>query len=383
MAWEDNSFVFYESDSRRRLPGLDTLGVNKECFIRKEHKCEKLFGASKSCFIACPTDDDLEPILELISEKLTKVGVEPIIAVKERAYGQDIFCTKICGKIIESRFCLVILNDTINNSTNIPNPNVYYEYGLMTSMKKHIIPLQRENLELAFNIQSYDTIKYNPKNIASELDRAIKDALKITEAKEFKKEKSFYTDKFIFQCMEKSEFKPKDDKWYLSSAIEDTNFKGFGQHDKGIYVYIGRIDDKSEFRGYLEDLDVVLHRTEKKYCEIIETIKEYEDNLKELIIREKTENIKQRPKIIRGRTEKEILQKNIESKTNIKELMNSIYIAFIIDPKIDSNTFIRQAEVLISNYNSKYNRYKLIYQENEELVFDDIVVSFRFLEGVK
>ena len=81
-----------------------------------------------------------------MSEKLAKVGVEPIIAVKERAYGQDIFCTKICGKIIESRFCIVILDDTIEAEKNIPNPNVYYEYGLMTSLRKHIIPLQKEDL---------------------------------------------------------------------------------------------------------------------------------------------------------------------------------------------------------------------------------------------
>jgi hypothetical protein len=122
------------------------------------HNCGKIFGASKSCFIACPTDEELEPILELMSEKLTKMGVEPVIAVKERAYGQDIFCTKICGKIIESRFCAVFLDDTIINKQNIPNPNVYYEYGLMTSLRKHIIPLQKDSLKLAFNIQSYDTI---------------------------------------------------------------------------------------------------------------------------------------------------------------------------------------------------------------------------------
>ena len=102
-----------------------------------------MYGVSKSCFIACPTDDDLEPILELMSEKLTKLGIEPIIAVKERAYGQDIFCTKICGKIIESRFCIVILDDTVKGGTNVPNPNVYYEYGLMTALRKHIIPLQK------------------------------------------------------------------------------------------------------------------------------------------------------------------------------------------------------------------------------------------------
>ncbi len=46
----------------------------------------------------------------------------------------------------------------------------------MTSLRKHIIPLQKDKLKLAFNIQSYDTIKYTDSNISSEIDRAIKDA---------------------------------------------------------------------------------------------------------------------------------------------------------------------------------------------------------------
>ena len=71
-----------------------------QCLVRKDHPCGKFLGASKSCFVACPSSDDVEPVLALISEKLMKIGVEPVIAIKERAYGQDIFCAKICGKII-------------------------------------------------------------------------------------------------------------------------------------------------------------------------------------------------------------------------------------------------------------------------------------------
>jgi len=168
MTWQSTYYPI-EFGSRSQTSLLNSLSVNEKCFIRKQHKCGKVFGASKSCFIACPTQDELEPILGLMSEKLTKAGIEPIIAVKERAYGQDIFCTKICGKIIESRFCIVILDDVIVDGKNIPNPNVYYEYGLMASLRKHIIPLQKEGLFLAFNIQSYDTIKYNPKNVGVEL----------------------------------------------------------------------------------------------------------------------------------------------------------------------------------------------------------------------
>ncbi len=237
MTWQiDYSRPYFSITKPGSSPG--SLSFNEQCFIRKDHKCEKLFGASKSCFIACPTDDDLEPILGLMSEKLSKVGVEPIIAVKERAYGQDIFCTKICGKIIESRFCIVVLDDTMDDGKNIPNPNVYYEYGLMTSLRKHIIPLQKEDLGLAFNIQSYDTIKYSAKNITVELDRAIKDALRITEAKEQVDKKTSLPEKTLLRKLELAGLDLRDSDWVLHEAIGDTNFKGFGQYDKLFYVYL-------------------------------------------------------------------------------------------------------------------------------------------------
>src|SRR5574337_706789 len=106
MSWRTFDYPFMYDAKVQSCSRIGSSALNEQCFIRKQHKCGKMYGASKSCFIACPTDDDLEPILELMSEKLTKLGIEPIIAVKERAYGQDIFCTKICGKIIESRFCI-------------------------------------------------------------------------------------------------------------------------------------------------------------------------------------------------------------------------------------------------------------------------------------
>ena len=92
MGWKEDQrmFPFLSSEEALQHP-VGPFKVNERCFIRKEHKCGKIFGASKSCFIACPDEEGLEPILELFSEKLAKVGIETTIAVKERAYGQDIF----------------------------------------------------------------------------------------------------------------------------------------------------------------------------------------------------------------------------------------------------------------------------------------------------
>jgi len=156
---------------------------NKRCFIRKDHDCGRYIGASKMCFIACPDPKEVGLELAIISEKLQKEGLDPFIAIRERVYGEDIFCTKICGRIIESMLCIVLLNDVKSKKSDdlIPNPNVYYEYGLMTALKKEIIPLQHSEHKLAFNIQSLETIKYTNENLADELEKAIKKTLAIIE----------------------------------------------------------------------------------------------------------------------------------------------------------------------------------------------------------
>ncbi|MCD4768881.1 MAG: hypothetical protein K8R35_01775, partial [Bacteroidales bacterium] len=70
------------------------------------------------------------------------------------------FCTKICSKIISSQFCIVIINDDLKDDTKIPNANVHMEYGLMLGFHKYVIPFQREEEDLAFNVSGLDTVKY-------------------------------------------------------------------------------------------------------------------------------------------------------------------------------------------------------------------------------
>lgn len=381
MTWKNSYFTRFGFSDNKYPSHLDSFRLNEQCFIRKDHKCGKIFGASKSCFIACPRDDELEPILGLMSEKLTKVGIEPIVAVKERAYGQDIFCTKICGKIIESRFCIVILDDTVAKDVNIPNPNVYYEYGLMTSLKKHIIPLQKQDLDLAFNIQSHDTIKYNNKNITSELDRAIKDAIKITEKKEKDERGIALPEKTLLRKLEMAGFKQRgdDNNWFLYDVIEDTDFKGFGQYDKHFYLYLGKIDDTSEFQDYLEDLGVVLYRTEKKVTEIKEKLPYFMNRIKALKKKMKKEENERASKgrpispLTLSRYDREIKElelKNEETKERLS-LMSTIFVGFIINPQLNTGEFLHKAEELIQ----KYDRYKLSLNSEDSILFDDIPVE--------
>jgi len=385
MTWKNSFYSRFGFPNREYPSRLNSFRINEQCFIRKDHSCGKIFGASKSCFIACPQNDELEPIIALISEKLTKVGIEPIVAVKERAYGQDIFCTKICGKIIESRFCIVILDDSIEKEIKIPNPNVYYEYGLMTAIGKHIIPLQKENLKLAFNIQSYDTIKYNGKNISFELDRAIKDAIRITEKKEKegKEDKEIIlSEKVLLRKLEMAGFNQRDDEWFLHNVIEDTNFKGFGQdnkNDKPFYLYLGKIDNATEFQDYLSDLRIVVYRTEHKAKEVQEALSSLKKRLEDIKINfKKGKNnitIQNRPssslRTSQYDRETRELKSNIANTENKLLRMSSIFVGFIINPQLDTDEFPHKAEELIQ----EYDRYKLSINSKDSILFDDISVK--------
>jgi hypothetical protein len=335
MSWRNPDLV------ETHMGAFGSFTINERCFIRKEHECGKMFGPSKSCFIACPTNDDLEPILGLMSEKLSKVGIEAIVAVKERAYGQDIFCTKICGKIIESRFCIVILDDSIKDGNNIPNPNVYYEYGLMTALRKHIIPLQKEDLELAFNIRSYDTIKYNNKNITAELDSAIRDAIRLTEGKESEETSKPMDDKFILRRMELAGFEEERFYAYFGKIIDDTEFKGF-LHPEGFIVLLGKADNDKDLQIYLDDLGVVVYRIEK-------------DAIK-LNIENKSEN--------------ELKRMWLKSQYIISK--SPIFIGFIMNSEIELGTFLKSTSMILKDK----ERYRITCSHDDKIQFDEVLVDF-------
>jgi hypothetical protein len=152
-----------------------SIRVNEECLVRHQD-CKRIFGGSRICFVACPNSDKIALELEIIRQKLREVNIEPYVAIDEREFQKDIFCEKICTKIIESQFCITVLNDVkdTQDGINKPNANVYYEYGLMTAFRKKNIPIQLDGQNLAFNIQSLDTLKYNRKDFASQIEDAIR-----------------------------------------------------------------------------------------------------------------------------------------------------------------------------------------------------------------
>lgn len=156
----------------------NNIRKNEKCFIGMP-SCGYGYESAKLCFVACPSHEKYTLKIEVIKDLIESHQYECHIALKRIDPGNFAFCTKICSKIIQSQFCIVFLEPSYNsNGTEYPNPNVHFEYGMMVSQNKHIIPLQDERFDLPFNISPLDTIKYNDSNFKSKVSEAINYAIK-------------------------------------------------------------------------------------------------------------------------------------------------------------------------------------------------------------
>lgn len=139
-------------------------------------RCDFVFASARSCFIAYGFGtSDLE--MTILRDLLEKKGMEPLEAGGMRAPATNAFCVKICSKIITSQFCIVLLNNDVRNGVELHNPNVNMEYGLMLGFNKYVIPFQRSEQSLPFNVAGLDTIKYTNQNFRSLAAAAIDQAI--------------------------------------------------------------------------------------------------------------------------------------------------------------------------------------------------------------
>ena len=156
----------------------DTIRKNEKCFIGMP-SCGYGYESAKLCFIASPSDDKYKIKLGFITKIVESKQYECHIALRKIDPGNFAFCTKICSKIIQSQFCIILLDPSINkNGLEYPNPNVNLEYGMMLSQNKHVIPLQCEKYTLPFNVAPLDTIKYNDSNFETKVTEAVDGAIK-------------------------------------------------------------------------------------------------------------------------------------------------------------------------------------------------------------
>jgi hypothetical protein len=141
--------------------------------------CDYVFASSPSCFIAYGFNQStLE--MEVLRAILKERRIESHEAGGSFAPAQQVFCQKICSRIIQAQFCIVLLNnDTVGNAHQ-PNANVNMEYGLMLGFNKYVIPFQLDDHRLPFNVSGLDTIKYSTTSFRSKAEAAIDQAISET-----------------------------------------------------------------------------------------------------------------------------------------------------------------------------------------------------------
>jgi hypothetical protein len=118
--------------------------------------------------------------MEILRSLLKDRRIEAYEAAGALAPGQHVFCQKICSRIIQSQFCIVLLNNETINTVEKANANAHIEYGLMLGFNKFVVPFQHEQYQLAFNVAGLDTIKYNEQSFKLKAESALDEAIKQT-----------------------------------------------------------------------------------------------------------------------------------------------------------------------------------------------------------
>jgi hypothetical protein len=169
------------------------------CFISDSRVCQAL-NPKNLVFIIGSGSDEFKEDIYAIKEVLNGFNLTGYFALlSEEEKGLDVFCDKICSKIRESKFCVVLLNTPVIKGDNrrikktselirAPSANVYYEFGMAMALEKHVVPIIRHDLKLPFDVQHLDAIIYsNLSELREKLKQAILPILS-------KKKKEFRTD---------------------------------------------------------------------------------------------------------------------------------------------------------------------------------------------
>jgi len=232
----------------------NTIRKNEKCFIGLPI-CGYGFESAKSCFVACPSEDKYNLEIDTIKNILESKQYVCEVALKRIDPGNFAFCTKICSKIIQSQFCMVLLDPSYDkDAREIPNPNVHLEYGMMISQNKYIIPLQRVDYELPFNIAPLDTVKYNDSNFKIKVTEAIENAVSLFSANKPLTQPSQLPNLLIFYSLKEYNFSDTSiqqlDRLYKLGAI--FGFSLFDIESEVKYKYVGIF-------AYEEPKIIILH----------------------------------------------------------------------------------------------------------------------------
>lgn len=151
---------------------------HEHCVIGQP-SCDYVFSSTRSCFIAYgfrENEHEIPVLLRLLEAR----GVEPVAAGEIIAPATNVFCTKICSKILTAQFCIVLFNNQLVAGVELPKPNVAMEYGMMLGFNKLVVPFQRDDQTLPFDAAPLDTLRYGADDFEAVAGAAIDHAIAAT-----------------------------------------------------------------------------------------------------------------------------------------------------------------------------------------------------------
>jgi len=139
-------------------------------------------------------------------------------------------------------------------------------------------------------------------------------------------------------------------------VIDDTMFRGFGNDALEAYLYLGKVDSEEDAQTYLEDLGVVLVRTERKVADLQDRVDATEQRLSDI---KATDS---RGRTYYGYRLEEAREALPEDKSKL-ETVRTFYIGFIVKPGLELNDFRSQVEDAVG----QYERYRTAFSSGHTL----------------
>jgi hypothetical protein len=167
------------------------------CLISDKRAC-RASDQKNMVFIIGSGSSEFKEDVEEIVRTLGGFGLEGYFALlSEEEKGLDAFCDKICSKIIEAQFCVVMRghdNDPVQvkriegtadryEKVRVPSANVYYEFGLAVALGKNFIPVIKGGFKPPFDVQHLDAVYYES---AEDLPQRLKSPIVATLKKKGK-----------------------------------------------------------------------------------------------------------------------------------------------------------------------------------------------------
>jgi hypothetical protein len=118
--------------------------------------------ARNICFLAAACAPAVQPRIDQIVTAAEDLGLTCMVAERRQKFSREVFCEKICKPIVESRFCIVLLDESRRRPKwrPAPNANVYLEYGMMLVREKLVVAFTPRGQDIRFNIRHLDLVEY-------------------------------------------------------------------------------------------------------------------------------------------------------------------------------------------------------------------------------